>query len=71
MIFIDLTSLGGMPPQSLLAHLVDLVPGLLRLLGAEQLPRELLPRLRDLDEGLGRVEDIRLLVIGCLGTKRK
>ena len=56
MILIDLTSLGGVSTHSLLAHhVVDLVPGLLGLLGSEQLPRQLLPRLRELDEGLRSV----------------
>ena len=63
MVFIDLTSLGRMSPQSLFAHLVDLVPCLLGLLGTEQFPRQFLARLRKLDEGLGSVEYIRLLVI--------
>ena len=63
MIFIDLTGLGRVSPQRLLAHLVDLVPCLLGLLGTEQFSRQFLARLRKLDEGLGSVEDIRLLVI--------
>ena len=71
MIFIDLTSLGHVSPQGVLAHLVDLVPRLLGLLGTEQFPGQLLPRLRDLDERLGSVEDIRLLVIGGLQTKKQ
>ena len=69
LIFINLTSSGSMALERLLHALLFTLLGCLLgqscllLLGTEELPGQLLARLRGEDQGLGRVQDVRLLVL--------